>query len=139
MDSLPKLSISARQALALAQQAAGAQGARAVGPEHVLLGLLAEPTGEARALVPPAVRTALGVGGHPDSLRAAADPGAGAGLAYTPSSKRAIIAAGSESAREGAAAATPRHVLIALALDPDTGVGLALRAAGLSPERLREQ
>ena len=137
MDSLPVFSTSARRALALAREAAVAQRALAIGPEHVLLGLLAEPTGEARPLVPPAVRTALGIGGYPD-IFTPTDPAADVALPYTPSSKRAIIAAGSESAREGAAVATPRHVLIALVLDPDTEVGRALRAAGLSPEHLRE-
>jgi ATP-dependent Clp protease ATP-binding subunit ClpC len=139
MESLPVFSTSARRALALARESAAAQGARAVGADHVLLGLLGEPTGEVRALVPPEVRIAYGIGGQAESVTPAADPGAGAELPYTASSKRAIIAAGSESARGGAAMVTPRHVLIALVLDPDTDVGRALRAAGLSPERLREQ
>jgi hypothetical protein len=98
---------------------------------------VAEPTGEARALVPPTVIADLGLGAG--ALTAASDPGAGAALPDAAATKRAIVAAGAESARAGAPVATPRHVLAALALDTETDVGRALRAAGVSPERLREQ
>ena len=129
-----------RIALTLARSAADVAHAPLVAPEHVLGGLLREPSQEASRLL----------------LRAGAAPAAVADLAerllparvldhvdkcemlaYARSTKLLIIQAPEEARLDGLTVAAPRHLLLALFTGERTPAVDALTTLGVSRDKLR--
>ena len=133
----PTLSGSTRRALALARTVASEANAACVGTEHLLAGLLSEPSHDARA----ALRQA---GGDVSSLlrseRESATTfnfGTVAVLPYSQHAKQAIIACAAEAHQDGQSVAQPRHLLRALAVDPANSAAQLLAGVGVTLDTLR--
>jgi ATP-dependent Clp protease ATP-binding subunit ClpC len=127
------------RAIALAEEEARRHGAAYVGSYHLLLGLLAEGTGRAAAVL-------RGLGLTPERARAAVEarfgPGQPPGPATpgrTPRARLALEAAAEEATRLKSPRVEPEHLLLALVRD-DLAVGGAaqvLRDLGVDHGRVR--
>ena len=140
MNGLPVLTDASRRTLALAMTTAGRASAATIAPEHLLVGQLLEPTQDAYAALVRAGALPNQLAELPRRLMpplAAPEPGAGAGLAYTPRTKQAILAAASEARLDGADAAAPRHLLRGLLQDAASPAALALHGIGVTLDALR--
>jgi ATP-dependent Clp protease ATP-binding subunit ClpA len=122
------------RALAIARAEAARLGQVAVGPEHLLLGLLLEPEGLAGAVL-------RGLGLIPHGLSAVVE-GMGArgsagmppeGLPLGPAAARALEGALEEAAKLDHAWLSTEHLLVALLRDGEGAAAQALRAAGVDP------
>lgn len=141
MNGLPVLTDATRRTLALAMTTAGRASATAIAPEHLLVGLLLEPTQDAYAALVRSGALPTQLAELPHRLvpsLAAPEPGVGAELAYTPHTKQAILAAASEARFDGADAAAPRHLLRGLLQDPTSPATLALHGIGVTLDALRK-
>ncbi len=127
----------ARVALVLAHEEARAQGASATDTEHLLLGLVGEPTWiSARAL------ERLRVGSRPSTgrIEPPMDHGEAASapaIRFTPRAKLAIAVAISEADRLGHADVGPEHLLLGVVADRRGGAARVLRRLKISPTRAR--
>ena len=133
----PTLSDATRRALALARTVASEANAACVGTEHLLAGLLSEPSQDARA----ALRQAGGdVSPLLRSERESATNfkmGTVAELPYSQHAKPAIIVSAAEAHQDGQSVAQPRHLLRALAVDPANFAAQLLACVGVTIDTLR--
>jgi ATP-dependent Clp protease ATP-binding subunit ClpA len=131
---------STRIALTLARYAADAVQASVVAPEHVLGGLLREPSQETRALLTRAGVSAEAVTALAERLlpsRVLDQPEACEIRPYARGTKLLIMQAPEEARLDGQTVATPQHLLRALfALEPNPAVD-ALLALGVTRDKLR--
>lgn len=129
---------SAKRVLALAQSEALRFHHRYVGPEHLLLGLLSEPTGAAQIL------SSFGVDGR-RVYQALAQMGTASGpqdavteVVLSPETKKVIALATEEADQLGAARVAPEHLLLGILREPGQA-GPILRELGVSLESIREK
>jgi ATP-dependent Clp protease ATP-binding subunit ClpA len=141
MNGLPVLTDATRRTLALAMTTAGRAGAATIAPEHLLVGLLLDPTQDAHSALVCAGALPSQLAELPGRLvpaLAKPEPGVGAGLAYTSRTKQAILAAASEARLDGVDAAAPRHLLRGLLQDAESPAALALHGMGVTLDALRD-
>lgn len=131
-----RFSPRAEEALRLSQEAAGELGHGYVGTEHLLLGLLREEEGTARAVLTEAgltaemaveiVKRTVGIG----------LPGTDPAQGLTPKARRVIEIAVEDSARGGCNFVGTEHLLSGLLREGGTMAVRVLRMAGCEPRRL---
>lgn len=139
-SSLPALAPSSRYALTLARLRASQDRAATVTPEHLLMGVMLEPSRDA-------LQALESAGADPTRLttlrrwavgdQSSYDTGHEPALPYTSASKAVIIEAGRESSYDAVDQALPRHLLRALAgVTGGSASGLIL-SLGVTVEALR--
>ena len=131
-----RFSSGAEAALHAAQQAAGELGHDYVGTEHLLLGLMREEGGLARAAMVQAGLTEEALAGAIRHLEGGGLPIADPSKGLTPRARRVVELAVEESARQGEKSVDTGHLLCAI-LREGSNMGVrALRAAGVEPREL---
>jgi hypothetical protein len=140
-DLLLRYTDRARAGVAGARQEAREMGHNYVGTEHLLLGILVDPT----AL---SVRVLDALGVRPADLRDAVveasgprspDNTAAAGLPFTPRARRVLDLTRGESFRLGHNYIGTEHLLLALVAEEDGIAGRVLREQGVDTDRARAE
>lgn len=129
-----RISEDARRAIAYGREEARRAGAAVIGPEHLLLGVLAmDATRASRALE--------GLGATPDRIRAAVlqanSTPRGATQGLSPEAKRALELSLGKATGQDRQGIDVEGLLLALLEDNRGPAARALEAAGVSPEALR--
>ncbi len=135
-----QLTERANRALALAADEARSFNHRYVGTEHVLLGLVAEPSG---ATVDVLGAMGVDVARIRSEVERLVQRGSGTispgTLPRTPRTQQVIEYAHDEAQSVGQKVVDVEHLLIALLREPDGVAGVALRNLGVKPDQLRAE
>jgi hypothetical protein len=133
-DQPLSLSNHARHAIHLARREAAETGARGVGSEHLLVGVLSSGSGASRALEAVGVTAA----GARECLRGAG--GTTDKSTDTRDAARAVLAEAAEIARaRHTGSIEADHIVLAALNGPDGGALRAINALGVTPAAVRER
>jgi ATP-dependent Clp protease ATP-binding subunit ClpC len=130
----------ARQVVVLAQDEARSFKHNYIGTEHVLLGLLREEEGIAARTLASMGMTLEGARAEVESIVGIGESEVTSGqIPFTPRAKKVLELALREALAMGHNHIGTEHVLLGLLREEDAVAVQILRAAGLAPERVREE
>jgi ATP-dependent Clp protease ATP-binding subunit ClpC len=125
--------------IALADEEARRRGAAYLGSDHLLLGLLAEGTGRAAAVLGSLGVTLERAQAAVEARFGHEQPPGAASLGRTPRAERALTAAAEEATRLQSPLVETEHLLLALVRDELAvgGAAQVLRDLGVEPDQVR--
>jgi Clp amino terminal domain, pathogenicity island component len=130
----------ALKALAIAADEARSFNHEYVGTEHVLLGLVAEPSGVARDVLAAMGVDVAQIRGEIERLaQRGSEPASAGALPHTPRTKQVIDYAREEAQSVGQKVVDAEHLLIALLREPDGVAGVVLKNLGVKANQLRAE
>ncbi|HEX2477485.1 MAG TPA: Clp protease N-terminal domain-containing protein [Lacipirellulaceae bacterium] len=134
------LSERANKALAFANDEARSLNHEYVGTEHVLLGLIAEPSGVVSSVLGAMGLDVARIRSEVERLvQRGSEPVSTGALRHTPRTQQVIEFAHDEAQSVGQKVVDVEHLLIALLREPDGVAGVALNNLGVKPEQLRAE
>jgi ATP-dependent Clp protease ATP-binding subunit ClpC len=129
----------ALKALALAADEARSFNHEYVGTEHVLLALIAEPSGAASVLASMGVDVGRIRGEVERLVQRGSEPVSAGVLPHTPRTRQVIEYARDEAHSVGQKVVDSEHLLIALLREPDGVAGIVLKNLGVNADHLRAE